>query len=80
MPHLTLGKELYPSSIREGVGKPELEVMENQARRELAPYPRFDVTSIRVYELNTEKNNTNRSSTCRYTQAEKRRTSWKNSI
>lgn len=29
--------------------------MENQARRELAPYPRFDVTSIRVYELNTEK-------------------------
>ncbi|MGX1265527.1 2'-5' RNA ligase [Rossellomorea marisflavi] len=55
VPHLTLGKELYPSSIRKGVGKPELKVMEQQARRELAPYPRFDVTSIRVYELNTEK-------------------------
>ena len=55
VPHLTLEKELYPSSIREGVDKPELEVMEQQAKRELVPYPRFDVTSIRVYELNTEK-------------------------
>ncbi|MGG4547657.1 2'-5' RNA ligase family protein [Rossellomorea marisflavi] len=55
VPHLTLGKELYPSSIRDGVGKTDLGVMEQQARRELAPYPRFGVTSIRVYELNTEK-------------------------
>ncbi|MHC8521041.1 hypothetical protein ACPJHQ_06590 [Rossellomorea sp. H39__3] len=29
--------------------------MEHQARSELVPYPRFDVTSIRVYELNTDK-------------------------
>ena len=54
MPHLTLGKELYPSSIRDGVGKTDLGVMEHQARRELVPYPRFGVTSIRVSELNTE--------------------------
>ena len=56
VPHLTLGKEQYGSDISTGISKVELKEMEKLAEKELTPYPTFEVNSIRVYELNIEKN------------------------
>ena len=55
VPHLTLGKEQYGSGISTGISKIELKETEKLAEKELTPYPTFEVSSIRVYELNLEK-------------------------
>lgn len=47
--HLTLAKEQY------GLSKQDLNDMEELVADELTPYPTFDVTFIRIYELNIEK-------------------------
>ena len=46
--HLTLAKEQY------GLSKQDLKDMEELASKELTPYPTFEVTFIRIYELNIE--------------------------
>lgn len=54
IPHLTLGKEAYGGSISTGMSKQELNDMEKLVEKELTPYPTFEVTFIRIYELNNE--------------------------
>ena len=54
VPHLTLGKEVYGGSISTGMSKQELNNMEKLVDKELTPYPTFEVTFIRIYELNNE--------------------------
>ncbi|WP_397538858.1 2'-5' RNA ligase family protein [Rummeliibacillus pycnus] len=55
VPHLTLGKEKYGGNISTGLSKKELKDMEELVDKELAPYPNFEVSFIRIYELNIEK-------------------------
>jgi len=46
--HLTLAKQQY------GLSQQDLIDMEEKAAKELTPYPTFDVTFIRIYELDIE--------------------------
>ena len=55
VPHLTLGKEKYGGNISTGLSKKELKDMEELVDKELTPYPNFEVSFIRIYELNIEK-------------------------
>ncbi|WNF24855.1 2'-5' RNA ligase family protein [Mesobacillus jeotgali] len=55
VPHLTLGKEHNGVNISSGLSKNQLKEMERTADLELAPYPKFEVSFIRVYELNNKK-------------------------
>ena len=55
VPHLTLGKEQYGGNVSTGMTKQELKYMENFVEKEFTPYPSFEVTYIRISELNREK-------------------------
>lgn len=55
IPHLTLGKEHYSSSISAGLSNIELKGMEQLATKELSPYHEFTVNFIRIYKFHTEK-------------------------
>lgn len=55
VPHLTLGKEQYGGNVSTGMKKKELKYMENFVAKEFTPYHSFEVTYIRISELNREK-------------------------
>lgn len=55
VPHLTLAKETYSGGISKGVSRSDLKEMEKKAKEELTSYPTFDVTFIRIYELNADE-------------------------
>ena len=55
VPHLTLWKEQYGGNVSTGMTKQELKYMENFVEKEFTPYPSFEVTYIRISELNREK-------------------------
>lgn len=52
---LTLGKVQYRENLSTCLSKNELKNMEYLAKKELTPFPHFEVNFIRIYELNMEK-------------------------
>lgn len=55
VPHLTLGKEQYGGNISTELSKIKVMEMEQLASVELTPFPTFEVNFIRVYVLNSDK-------------------------
>lgn len=55
VPHLTLGKETYGGNISTGLTKEQLHEMERDAEEELSPFPSFEASFLRIYQLNGKR-------------------------